>query len=170
MAPSDFLQLFQPHSQDLERFLLRKIGCAATAADVFQETWLRIVKLDPKRTVENPRALLFRIAANLVTDHYRRSSKEAAHLVENGLTIDIPDDAPSAETEIFSRQQYEALLAAVADLPPKRRAVFIMNKFEHKTYSEIAVELGVSESTVMKQMIKAIAFCKDRVDKAGGDI
>lgn len=163
MAPSDFLQLFQPHSQDLHRFLIRKMGCAATAADVLQETWLRILKLDPHSPIDNPRSLFFRIAVNLVIDHKRKAAREAHHVIEEGLQNNIPDQAPSLETVVFSKQQFAALHAAVAALPPKRRTVFLMLKRDHKTYAEVAAALGISESSVLKHMVKAIAFCKHRV-------
>lgn len=160
---SHFLELFQPHSDDLHKFLLRKLGCAATAADLVQETWLRIVKLDPHRPIDNPRALLFRIAINLVTDHYRRSSKEAQVFIEDALTEDVVDRTPSIEEEILSKQQLRTLEAAIEELPTKRRAIFLMLKCERMTYAQVARALGISESTVMTQLVKAMAFCKKRV-------
>lgn len=162
---SNFLELFQPHSQDLHKFLIRKIGCAATAADLLQETWIRILKLDRHIPIENPRSLLFRIAVNLVIDHQRKLAREAKHFSENGLQEDLPDRAPSLETVIFSRQQLAALQAAVAELPAKCRAVFLMVKRDHRTHAEVAAALGIAESTVVKHMVKALAFLKSRIEQ-----
>ncbi len=168
MASTDFLQLFHPHVKDLQQFLLRKMGCAATAADLVQETWLRILTLDPQRTIDNPRSLLFRIAVNVAIDHQRKSSRESRHLREERLGDDVPDRAPSAETVVFNKQQVALLQAAVAELPPKRQAIFLMLKRDHMTYAQVATALGIAESTVVKQMVKALAFCKQRVEQGKG--
>ncbi|MGH7230773.1 MAG: sigma factor [Nitrospiraceae bacterium] len=43
MTQGELVQLFQPHAQNLERFLTRRLGCPQTAADLLQETRLRLI-------------------------------------------------------------------------------------------------------------------------------
>lgn len=165
MTQSDLVQLFQPHAHDLERFLTRRLGCPQTAADLLQETLLRLVQLGAPQSIDNPRAFLFRVAGNLVIDHQRRQQRETVHRGEETAAAEIPDPCPSIETVLFSRQPVEVLKQAIAELPPKCRQVFILHKFKHLSYAEVGARLGIAQSTVVKHMIKALEYCKRRIDE-----
>ncbi|MEW6246204.1 MAG: RNA polymerase sigma factor [Nitrospirota bacterium] len=162
----EWAERFQPHAHDIRQFLLRRLKCPETASDVLQDTFLRLMQSAPAVAIENPRAWLFRIAANLATDHLRRRQHRGDHLSDEEIRDDIPDARPSAETQIFTKQQVEILKQAIAELPPKCREVFILHKFKHLSYAEVSVRLGIARSTVVKHMIKALAHCKRRIDEA----
>lgn len=165
MTQSELLQLFQPHAQDLERFMTRRLGCPQAAADLLQETLLRLIQLGAPQSIDNPRAFLFRVASNLVIDHQRRQQREAAYRAEEAAGADIPDPCPSIERVLFTKQQVEVLKQAIAELPPKCRQVFILHKFKHMSYVEVGAHLGIAQSTVVKHMIKALEYCKRRIEE-----
>lgn len=163
-SSTSLLHAFRQCAGDLQRFLARRLGCAETAADLVQDTFVRVAELPSTRQPDNPRAFLFRIAANLAIDHQRRLRYEARYEspVESG--IEPVDERPSAEEEVFNKQQLLRLHQAIAELPPKCRDVFILHKFHHLSYADVAARLGITKSTVVKHMIKALDHCRRRVE------
>lgn len=158
--------LVREHGHDLQQFLARRLGCAETAKDLLQDTFLRLLQASPNHALINPRAFLFRIATNLVIDHHRRRQhRETLAVCETDVAIDQADPCPSIETVIWSKQQVSLLKQAVAELPPKCRQVFLLIKFHHLTHADVAAKLGISQSTVVKHMIKAVDYCKRRVQE-----
>lgn len=163
MTQTELQQYFLEYAHDLHRFLTSCVVCTETAADIVQETFLRFMQSDLKQEIDNPRALLFRVAKNLAIDCLRRDKRQAVQLSDAVLAT-LPDLRPSAETVVFTKQQVAVLKRAIAELPPKCREVFILHKFRHLSYAEIAAQLGIARSTVVKHMIKALEHCKNRVD------
>lgn len=147
---------FTEQQDALKRFLMRRLGNAALAEDIAQETWIRAVSADTAAIVQNPRAYLFRIAANLATDHQRHVGKgiEVPAAVEQ---LDIADRAPSPEEIALYRSEVARLRKVIDSLPPRCREVFILAKFHEMTYAEVASRLAISRNTVIKHMVTALA-------------
>lgn len=164
LTQNKIAQLIQVYRDDLQRFLTRRLNCADTAADIIQEVFLRLTQHGFNQHLSNPRAFLFQVAANLATDHQRRCRSQSNHLSEEAIPTEIPDPSPPIETVLFNKYQVMVLKQAIAELPPKCREVFILHKFEHLSYAEVAIRLGISKSTVVKHMVKALEYCKRRVD------
>ena len=156
--------LVEEHGRDLQHFLTRRMGCAETAKDLVQDTFLRMLQASPGQALLNPRAFLFRIATNLVIDHHRRQQHRTT-LSDTDLPADAPDPCPSVEAVVLSKQQVSLLKKSIEELPPKCRQVFILIKFHHLTHCEVSAHLGISQSTVVKHMIKAVEYCRRRVQE-----
>jgi RNA polymerase sigma-70 factor (ECF subfamily) len=129
-----------------------------------QELYLRIVTLTRPEAVRDPRSFLYTSAKNLAIDYLRK--KERALLrsqpLEEALTI--PTDEPDAETTIDAKKRLAAVLKAIEELPARQRTAFVMFKFEHKTYEEIAGLLCISVRTVEHHISKAMAHCRRRFE------
>jgi RNA polymerase sigma-70 factor (ECF subfamily) len=147
---------FTEQQEALKRFLLRRLGNAALAEDLAQETWIRAVNAKTAAPIGNPRAYLFRIAANLATDHRRHVGK-GIEVEAAAERLDIADRAPSPEEAALYRSEVARLLKAVDRLPPRCREVFVLARFEEMTYAEIAGRLSISRNTVIKHMVAALA-------------
>ncbi len=160
--PASFLNCYD----ELARFLTRKLGCKDLAAELVHETYVRIMTAQPTEPITNPRAFLFKTAANLAIDHQRKAGYRTTVNSDGEHSIEIVDPAPSAETMVFNKQQIDVLMQAVGELPPKCREVFILHKFKHLSYAEVAKRLEISRSTVVKHMVKALDYCKRRVEDA----
>jgi RNA polymerase sigma factor (sigma-70 family) len=155
------LRAFLDNHRDLVRFLSRRLRCLFTARDLAQEVYLRLGRAGGDEVVENPRALLFRIAANLATDHVRVQGRRAELLQEaNGLLWDQEDEI-SPERQILAKDELVRIGAALSCLPERTKRVFYLNRFEGVTQSEIALQLGISRTSVEKHMRRAWACVAD---------
>ncbi|MBS0178307.1 MAG: RNA polymerase sigma factor [Nitrospira sp.] len=167
LTQHDLSALVRDHAQDLQQFLARRLGCVETAKDLVQDTFLRVLQNRPGEVLENPRAFLFRVAMNLLIDHHRRQQhRDTVTLDDPEHPLDQADQGPSVETVVWSKQQVARLSSAIQELPPKCRQVFLLIKFHHLTHAEVATKLGISQSTVVKHMIKAVDFCRGRLDES----
>jgi RNA polymerase sigma-70 factor (ECF subfamily) len=142
----------------LQRFLMGRGMSASTAADIVQEAFLRLLRA-PHLDVCDLRSYLFRTAGNLAIDGVRRQRRNAlGNAVE--LNDTIVDPTPLPDAVLISREEFQALHTALAELPPRCREVLILHKFEGLSYAEIAIRLGITKNTVMAHMVKAVAGLK----------
>ena len=122
---------------DLVKHLSRRLGGSADAADVVQDTYLRIQNIPAETEIRNPRSYLFRMAENVAVDHLRSQATRQRHFPA-GEIEDIEDDQVSAERTVDYRQRLALLQRAVAALPERQRQVFLMHKFDNLSHSQIA--------------------------------
>ena len=69
----------------------------------------------------------------------------------------MADSRASPEVELLYRQELRRLLEALTALPPRRREIFILHRFEGASYSEIATQLGLSRRTVINHVFNALS-------------
>ena len=162
MRHSDVRQFYFEHGEELRRYLTQRLKCRQTAADLTQEVFVRLLRSPSDDVVENPRAYLYRIASNLLADHFRRLKRQPG-LVALPFSGTVPDEAPSPERAALTREELRRLEQAIEDLPPRQREVILLHKFDGLSYSAIAERLNISKNTVMVHMMRALAFCRNRL-------
>lgn len=159
--------LFHQYSGELLRFLTAKLGCRDQAADVVQDTFVRIRCLKDLAAVAQPRAFLYKTALNLTIDLFRRQRIRSERIIPLDATEDMPSAMPRQDVEVEAKERVRLLHEAIADLPPKCRQVFLLHKFMDLPHAEIAVRLGVSKNMVEKHVMKALSRCRERVEGLG---
>lgn len=158
---SDLLASFQEHYADLLRFLARRLGDVEHAADVAQDTYLRLAALPAGEPIKEPRAFLFRVAGNLAIDRLRSENRLSALRAEEDAAHELHDPTASPETSLLAGEALAQLDAALGQLPDKARLALLLNRLEGLTHAQIAERLGVSESTVGKYIVQAMRHCRD---------
>lgn len=158
------LSLFRQYSGELLSFLTAKLGCREQAADVVQETYVRVLSLENPYVILQPRAFLYKTALNLTIDAFRRRRVRAERTVELETVEHLPSQLPDQEAVVESKQRVEVLRRAIDELPPKCRHVFLLHKFQSLPHAVIAARLGISKNMVEKHVMKAIAHCRKRLD------
>jgi RNA polymerase sigma factor (sigma-70 family) len=155
-------------SDELLRFLTRRVKCPEAAADLTHETFLRLhdyVKTNPP---DNARALAYRIAVNLATDYQRKIK------VRENLTVEIDPEllanmaasaTPEPEQIVMDRQRFSRFEAVLAELPTDCRTAFRLHSIHGLTYAQIAAQLGISISMVYKHLSRALEHCIRRMDE-----
>ncbi|MEM9439390.1 MAG: RNA polymerase sigma factor [Pseudomonadota bacterium] len=152
--------IYFEHSAELRRYLTRRVACAQTAADLTHEAFAKLIKAGPVEALENPRAYIYKIASNLLADHFRGLQREG-HVDSLDQHDGLFDDTPGPERAVLSKDQLYRLQQVIGILPRRQRDVLVMHKFEGLNYSQIAERLGISKNTVMVHMMRALARCRD---------
>ncbi|UPG95434.1 RNA polymerase sigma factor [Luteibacter aegosomatissinici] len=165
-GPAPLLRVLQNHYEPLRRFVERRMRSPETAADIVQETYVKVAMLDEATVVRNPLAFLYRIAGNLSLDWLREREVRERHF-ESGELPEVADGAPDSEAHIAGHQRLQILADAVAELPPRCSEVFRLRKLEHMEPQQIADQLGISRNMVEKHLRKALTHCQARLDEAG---
>lgn len=160
-APRDPLHdWYSDHHHWLHAWLSRRLGCPHRAADVAQNTFLRLFSArDALLTVQQPRAWLTTTARRLIVDEVRHRRIEQAYLAELTAMAAGCAGAPSPEQILDAVQallQLEAVLDAVA---PKARTAFLRHYLDDEPQAVVAQELGVSVRMVRKYLAQVLLQC-----------
>lgn len=160
----NLIEFVRSEQSELLRFLTWKVKCPSAAADLLQELYLRIITLAKPEDIRNPRTFLYTIAKHLTIDYLRKKDRAFARSESLDKAISVPTATPDPETAVDAKHRLAAVLQAIEELPPRCRTVFILFKFEQKTYLDIARELNISLRTVENHLAKAMTHCRARFD------
>ena len=149
--------LYRNHHGWLKGWLRKKLGCGEQAADIAQDTFVRVIVSGRTPQADESRAHLTQIAKGLVIDLYRRRSIEQSY---HEALMHLPEaEMPSAETQAIVLETLVRINIALDSLPTKVREVFLLSQFEGLTYTQISEKLAISVGAVRKYMLKAAQAC-----------
>lgn len=137
--------------------LARRFGSADFASEVLHEAWLHLDRMEtsPGAVVNDPGAYLYRTVLNVAADMRRRGARPlTAADVEMFVRSAIDELDPGRIAE--ARSEVDAVAAAVAALPPRRRAVFIASRLHGLPHKVIAERLGVTVRIVDRELKAAL--------------
>lgn len=156
----DIQSLYIDHHSWLQGWLCRRMRCRSDAADLAQDTFVRLFR--PTTSLQEPdlrqpRAYLAAIARRLMLNLHRRRSVEQAWLQ---TLSQLPEHmAPSAEEQWLIREALQAVDNLLQGLPPAVRRAFLLSQLEGHTYAEIATMLHVTVRTVQRYLTQAMEQC-----------
>lgn len=160
---------FRKYNESLVRYLSVRLHSLRDAEEVAQEAYARMLKLDEPDTISHMQAYLFKIASNIAIDRLRRQGRQPQHLSLDAVSDGIPAPAVAVDRIVEARQQLSQIREIVADLPPKCRKAFLLYKFNDKSYREIAEQMQLTESMIRKYVLRAIVYCRSRMDVESTD-
>lgn len=154
------------YRSSLVRYFLLHMGSREDAEDLAQEVFVRFAQQKSTQPIANVEAFLFRIAANLLRDRFRRNKTRHvhSHFPIDECAGESLGEAPSEQHVYEGQEQLRAFLQALDGLPPRCRAVFLLQRYEGMSYSAVAQHLGISVSAVEKHMMKALLHFDARLD------
>jgi RNA polymerase sigma-70 factor (ECF subfamily) len=141
-------------------FLAARTRCMATAEDLLQDLYLKLVAVEDEAAVRAPAALLYRMASNILVDHVRsrqRAARRDADWHEDSRVQvggEAVVDEPGADEVVISRERIRRLAEAVHALPPQMGRAFRLHKLDGLTQAQTAQAMGVSVKMV-EQHIQA---------------
>lgn len=157
--------LYSAHHGWLHSWLRKKLGCAHNAADVAQDTFLRIItSRDALLGMREPRAYLTTTAQRLMVDQARRKLLEKTYLAELALAAESMAGYPSPEDILLAVQALEHIGTALQNLPDKARKAFLLHYLEGQTHATIASQLGVSTKMVQKYLAQSLLHCHQALE------
>lgn len=155
--------MLERYHRELLNFLSRQVRDRDTAADLAQESFVRVLAAQSSgQAVLDTRALLYRTARNLVIDQHRRTEVRRHDDLE-ALPEDQHPPAPQhlqPEEALASQQVVRAYVATIDALPPRCREAFVLHIFEELSHAQIAQHMGISVSMVEKHMVRGMVACK----------
>lgn len=151
------------YGQAVRRFFSRRLRDGADVEDLTQEVFARLLKRAELGEIANIEGYLFHTAANLLRERARKAARRPGDdaSVDPDLAESVEDFSP--ERILLGREAYARMVEALQELPERARTIFVLNRFEELSAAEIARRLGVSVSTVEKDMMRAIAHLKARL-------
>lgn len=157
-------EVISKYHHSLLSFLRQRVRISENAADVAQETYVRMLQYEGSRDIQSPSSLLFKIAINVANDLGR--SEQVRHVADQCSLEDfeLESDQPTPEREIAAAQELDNLYGVIQRLPPKCKHVFILSRVHCMTYPEIAKHCGISVKMVEKHISHALAVCMQNVE------
>ncbi|MBA5709526.1 RNA polymerase subunit sigma [Pseudomonas fulva] len=158
MPSNDLVQtLYSAHLGWLHTWLRHRLGNAADAADVAQDTFMRLLQRREHLQIQQPKAFLRTVARGLIIDHWRREELHKAYLEALAL---VPEaNTPDVETRELLLELLERIAKMLDGLKPKVRTAFLLAQCEGLRYQEIAQQMGVSVRTVERYIADALYHC-----------
>ncbi|MEG1041310.1 MAG: sigma-70 family RNA polymerase sigma factor [Pseudomonas sp.] len=151
--------LYKGHHSWLLGWLRRRLDCPHNAADMAQETFLRLLGAGGYVAPREPRAFLATIARRLLIDRGRRQKLEQAYREELARHAEYLEQAPPAEQVMAAVQALEQIARALDAMSPRARQAFIMRHLDGLSHAEIAERLQVSTKTVQTYLVQALLQC-----------
>lgn len=149
--------LYRSYHSWLRSWLVRRVGCHENAADLAQDTFVRLLKTGHAEPLERPRAFLSSIARGLMIDQYRRKKLEREYL-DSLVSLPI-QEVPSEEQRRLILDILERLDRALSQVKPRVSEAFMLAQLYGLTIPEIAERLLVSRATIERDLSKALAIC-----------
>lgn len=155
--------LHEEHSSALMAFVSGYVHDARAAEDVVQETFLRawrhIGRLD---TAKNPRAYLFTVARNVLTDQWRAEQRRP----RTTWSAPTEDQTPTVDDTDAALEGW-VTAEAIGRLSPEHRAVVQAVYFEGRSVAEAAELLQLAPGTVKSRSYYAIRALRDAFAEMG---
>ena len=137
-------------------FLTRRVGDASD--DVFQESWIRVVRardrFDPERRFST---WLFQIANNLCRDRWRRLSARGRAL-EAVTRESVATRVPQSDPDV---REPDTMRTRVLTLPEKQREVLVLRYYQDLSEAEIAEALSIPKGTVKSRLHTAVKSLRE---------
>jgi RNA polymerase sigma-70 factor (ECF subfamily) len=156
-----FDALFRMHYRDLCRYAMFLSLSADDAEDLVQDIFFRLWEGRQNIKFEtSPKSYLFTSVKNRVLNELKHQKVKLKYVQDEGIS----DAESELENDNHGDFRLSLLRDAIAQLPEKRREIFVLNKIEGIKYKDIAEKLGISVKTVENQMGEALKFLRGRFD------
>lgn len=150
-------RLYDEHHDWLRAWLRKRMDCSESAADLAQDTFVRVLLTRKAFDLREPRAYLSSIARSLLIDRFRRRSLEQAYLETLANLPEPLELSPEARSMLLETLlEIDALLDG---LGARTRQIFLMAQLDGLSFVDIARRLGLSVNTVRKHFVRAVAHC-----------
>ena len=162
--------LINRHKQRLYSFIYSKILDRDLTEDVFQDTFIKVIRTLKKGNYNEQGKFLpwvMRISHNLVIDHFRKTNRMPSFKSSNDFDVFsiISDDSLNAEKKMIQEQIFSDVRELVEELPKEQKEVLIMRIYKDMSFKEISENTGVSINTALGRMRYALMNMRKLIEK-----
>lgn len=156
----------------LRAFIRRRVLDDGDAEDILQDVFYELVvtyrRLQP---LEEVGAWLFRVARNRMTDFFRKKRPVPMDMEMQDADTPVLDElllpADSAPDAELARQTLlEQLIAAIEELPPEQREVFVAHELDGTSFKDLAARSGIPLNTLLARKHYAVKHLRQRLQSA----
>jgi RNA polymerase sigma-70 factor (ECF subfamily) len=126
---------------------------------------VQLLERGEKENVRTPLALLRKISNDTAVSRYRSDRRRGAWVEAVSELPEVACPAATPMSQYDSEREFQLLVSAIADLPPRCQAVFVMHKVHEIPQAEVAARLGISIKTVEKHLRLGLAACRQRLGR-----
>ncbi|MEM7107487.1 MAG: RNA polymerase sigma-70 factor [Bacteroidota bacterium] len=159
MDKETFKGIFDQYYEVIRNFLYYKLGDIDQAEDIAQEVFIKAWNKRDEIVLSTVKGLLYTIAGNLAINHFQSAKKKYEFKLED-------EESSTSETPEYHLEQREfaqKLNEVLDQLPENQRVVFLMNRIDDLTYSQIADRLAIGVKAVEKRMHGALKFLREHI-------
>lgn len=161
-----FSKIYDQNIDKIYRFVFLKVNSQEIAQDLTSETFLRGWEAFQKsQKIENPRAFLYKIARNLVIDHYREKGRVQVVSAEDTKIIDPHVDLEGKAALMSDVAQVKEVLAELKD---DYQNAIIWRYLDDLPIPEIANLLGRTEPATRVLLSRALKALREELPHATG--
>ncbi|WP_029284571.1 RNA polymerase sigma factor [Pedobacter sp. R20-19] len=161
-----FARLYELHARRIYTFALKILKSPALAEDIVQEVFVKLWETAPKLEPKLPlQSYLFTIARNLSLNVIRKAARETT--ITEEIARYVLDQGNNGLAAAQYKQTKEFVSRAVQLLPPQRRRIYELCHGAGYSYKQAAEELGLKDTTINSQMVKAIRSIKKYLIRNG---
>ncbi len=158
-----FSLIYDQYISKIYRFVYLKVSSQETAEDitsrVFTKAWESYQKAS--QSIQNMNAFLYRIASNMVIDHYRQREKRQTISTEH--IGQLADDRTSIHEKAVFNADMDAIKAALANVKQEYQDIIIWHYLEDMPTEEIALLTGKPAGTVRVMIHRGLEMLKDQL-------
>jgi RNA polymerase sigma factor (sigma-70 family) len=156
----------------LRNYIRKHVVDLAAAEDILQEVFVELVEayrlLKP---IEQVSGWLFRVAKNRIIDRFRgrklESLSQAKYGADDEEAVSLEDLLPAPDAGPEAAYARSVLLdeidAALEEMPPEQRSVFVAHEWEGYSFKELSAETGVSVNTLLSRKRYAVLHLRRRL-------
>jgi RNA polymerase sigma-70 factor (ECF subfamily) len=154
---SAFNQLYERYRDRVFGFALRMLGEREIAEDVAHEAFLTLIEHPERYQAARGSVLTFlcAVARNQVLLYWRRCGHRIEEQTEDETFGSNVADLPDPLSNVLGQERAQAVLSAVAVLPPLQREVIVLREFDELSYAEIAIVTETSVDVVKMRLRRA---------------
>jgi len=161
--PKALAEIFDAYSERIYGYIYRRTGSPSLSEDMTGEVFLRL--LEAIKTKHGPRtnllAWLYRVAHNLIVDHYRRQSKSKTQSLEDWL-VSIPDNMSD---KVDKEMTTEQLRLAIGRLTLDQQQVVVLKFVEGLSNAQVGIILGKPEGAIKSLQHRALAALRRQIEE-----
>jgi RNA polymerase sigma factor (sigma-70 family) len=158
-------RLYEKQFPALYRYLDRTLGDGQLATDIAQEAFIRL--FDRGSMPDEPVAWLITVVNNLVRDDYRRTGRRLRLLESAGYNVGHSSSTPDASSRLDQQERREQVRDALTHLSPRDRQALLLRHSGY-SYREVAVALGITETSVGTILLRAGALFREVYEELHG--
>jgi RNA polymerase sigma-70 factor (ECF subfamily) len=160
-------EIYDRYADKIYQYIFHRVGSRPVAEDLTADVFVRMLEaIERDRFAKTSlRAWLYRVAHNIVVDHYRAQPDEQLLLLDERLGVVSGDPRPPIE----ARLAQAGLRTALSRLTEKQHQVIVLRFGEGMTAGEVAEVLGTTEGAVRALQHRAVAELRRTLEEATHD-